>query len=103
MSDQITRSRLIRLEVAAEAVRLSHTQVRRYVRAGLVRPAHVEGAEALFGDEELARLRKIRRLREDLGLNQAGLEVVLRLLDEVQELRVALAQRDRSQGAASQD
>jgi MerR family transcriptional regulator/heat shock protein HspR len=67
------------------------------VRAGLVRPAQGAGAAALFGDEELARLRKIRRLREDLGINQAGLEVVVRLLDEVEALRAALARREGSE------
>jgi MerR family transcriptional regulator, heat shock protein HspR len=96
MSEEMTRSRLVRLEVAAESVRLPTSRVHRYVRAGLVRPAHGVGAEALFGDEELARLRKIRRLREDLGINQAGIEVVLRLLDEVEALRTALARREGS-------
>jgi MerR family transcriptional regulator/heat shock protein HspR len=96
MSEEMTRSRLVRLEVAAQSVRLPVTRVRRYMRAGLVRPAHGAGAEALFGDDELARLRKIRRLCEDLGINQAGLEVVLRLLDEVEALRAALARREES-------
>jgi MerR family transcriptional regulator/heat shock protein HspR len=95
MNGQPGQSRLVRLEVAAETVRLPSTRVRRYVRAGLVRPAQGAGSEALFGDEDLARLRKIRRLREDLGINHAGLEVVLRLLDEVDALRAALA---RSEG-----
>jgi MerR family transcriptional regulator/heat shock protein HspR len=95
MSEEMTRARLVRLEVAAETVRLPATRVRRYVRAGLVRPAHGTGAEALFGDEELARLRKLRRLRDDLGINQAGLEVVMRLLDEVEALRAALARREQ--------
>jgi MerR family transcriptional regulator/heat shock protein HspR len=93
MSEQITRSRLVRLEVAADATRLSRARVQQYVRSGLVRPARGEGAEALFGEEELARLRKIRRLREDLGLNRAGIEVVLRLLDDLDALQDALAQR----------
>ena len=96
MNDQMPTSRLVRLEVAAETVRLPATRVRRYVRAGLVRPAHGQGAGALFGEEELARLRKIRRLRQDLGLNQAGIEVVLRLLDEIEALRTALARREGS-------
>jgi MerR family transcriptional regulator/heat shock protein HspR len=96
MSEEMTRPRLVRLEMAAQSVRLPATRVRRYVRTGLVRPAHGAGAAALFGEEELARLRKIRRLREDLGIDQAGLEVVLRLLDEVEALRAALARLEGS-------
>jgi MerR family transcriptional regulator/heat shock protein HspR len=83
----------IRLEVAARQVDLPPARVRRYVRTGLVRPARVEGRVALFGEAELARLRKIRRLRDDLGLNMAGLEVALRLLDEIQRLQSALDER----------
>jgi MerR family transcriptional regulator/heat shock protein HspR len=95
MSTQMETPRLWRLELAAERVRLPVGRVRRYVRAGLVRPAHGEGAEALFGESELKRLRKIRRLRDDLGINSAGLEVVLRLLDEIEVLQAARTRHER--------
>jgi len=78
-----------RLEVAARLVRVPPARVRHYVRVGLVRPSRVEGTVVFFGDPELARLRKIRRLHDDLGLNTAGIEVTLRLLDEIDALRRA--------------
>jgi DNA-binding transcriptional MerR regulator len=53
----------------------------------------VEGRTAFFSDAELARLRTIRRLGEDLGLNTAGVEVALRLVDEIRTLRRALDAR----------
>jgi DNA-binding transcriptional MerR regulator len=87
MNTQMASPQLWRLDVAAERVRLPAAQVRRYVRAGLVRPARGEGVEALFGEAELARLRKIRRLRQDLGLNLIALDVVLRLLDRIEALQ----------------
>ena len=76
-----------RLETAARIVRLPSAAVRGYVEAGVVRPARVEGEVRLFGEDELARLRKIRRLRRDLGINGAGIEVVMHLLDEIELLR----------------
>ena len=79
-----------RLEVAAALVRLPPARIRRYIRIGLVRPARVAGRTAMFGDGELARLRKISRLGEHLGLNDAGIEVVLRLLDEIERLQGAV-------------
>lgn len=78
-----------RLETVAALVRLPPARIRRYVRIGLVRPARVAGRTAMFGDDELARLRKISRLGEHLGLNDAGIEVVLRLLDEIERLHQA--------------
>jgi DNA-binding transcriptional MerR regulator len=81
----------VRLEVAARTVHESPGRVRHYVRAGLVRPSHVEGRTMLFGAAEMARLRRIHRLREDLGLDTAGVEVALRLIDEIERLRAELA------------
>jgi MerR family transcriptional regulator/heat shock protein HspR len=93
MTEQAERER--RLEVAAQMVRVTPARVRYYVRAGFVRPSRVEGSAAFFGDDELARMRRIRRLQEDLGLNAAGIEVVLHLIDEIQQLQTALERRSR--------
>ena len=96
MSERRVHMSYVRLEVAAELTRLPANRLRRYLRAGLIRPARVEGRIPLFSEAELARLRKIRRLNEDLGLNQAGVEVALRLLDEIEALRAALDDRRKS-------
>jgi DNA-binding transcriptional MerR regulator len=93
MSERAVSDR--RLEVAARMVRVTPARVRYYVRAGFVRPSRVEGDAPYFGDDELARMRRIRRLQEDLGLNAAGVEVVLHLIDEIQQLQAALDRRTR--------
>ena len=93
MNDQTGRVAVYELETAAQLVRLPPARVRRYVRVGLIRPARVEGRIVYFSDAELARLRTIRRLGEDLGLNSAGVEVALRLVDEIRALRKALDAR----------
>ncbi|MCX6024469.1 MAG: hypothetical protein NTZ05_22610 [Chloroflexi bacterium] len=54
--------------------------------AGLVR---------LFGEAELARLRKIRRLIDVLGVNAAGAEIILRRVDELAAVRRAAANGDQ--------
>jgi len=93
MNDRAAQRTIYELETAARLTRLSPARVRRYVRVGLIRPARVEGRNTFFSDAELARLRTIRRLGEDLGLNAAGVEVALRLVDEVRTLRKALDSR----------
>jgi len=65
--------------------RLAPARVRRFVRLGLVRPARLEGG-VLFDDVDIARLRRIRRLAEDLGLNVAAIQVVLHLIDQIEAL-----------------
>jgi MerR family transcriptional regulator/heat shock protein HspR len=45
---------------------------------------------SLYSEEDLARLRRLRRLSQDLGLNAAGVEVVARLIEELESLRAEL-------------
>ncbi len=87
MSDQSAREEEQRLEAAAAATHVPPSRVRYFVRVGLVRPSRVEGRVPFFGEAELAQLRRIRRLRDDLGLNTAGIEIALRLRDEIESLR----------------
>jgi MerR family transcriptional regulator/heat shock protein HspR len=75
------------VEIAAGVVGLSPARVRHLVRVGLVRPAVVERGRPLFGEDELARLRRVRRLMADLGVNLAGVEIILRLTDELAAAR----------------
>src|SRR5262245_45896371 len=75
------------LTAAAQLVGMPPSRVRRYVKFGLVRTVVDERGTPVLGTAELARLRKIRRLTNDLGLNVPGVEVALRLLDEIEALR----------------
>lgn len=43
--------------------------------------------ELRYSEEEVARLRRIRRLRRDLGVNLAGVEVILRLLEHLESMQ----------------
>lgn len=87
MIDQQGTGTYYRLEVVAEMVGLPPARIRAYEEAGLVRPARVSGRIRFYSAAELARLRRLRRLANQLGLNQAGVEVVARLLDDIERLR----------------
>jgi MerR family transcriptional regulator/heat shock protein HspR len=80
-----TISITITRERAAEIVGVSVTRIIRYERLGLVSPRRA-ARTAMYGPDEMARLRKLRRLTEDLGVNLAGAEIILRLLDRLAEL-----------------
>jgi MerR family transcriptional regulator/heat shock protein HspR len=88
----------IELEAAARMARLPVRRVRQYVRVGLVTPARMDGRRVLFDEIEIARLRRIRRLSNDLGLGGTAIEVVIRLIDQVEALQRELDTR-RSQEA----
>ena len=84
------------ISVAAELVGMHPQTLRMYEQKGLVRPRRTPGNTRLYSESDLERLRLIQRLTTELGLNLAGVEIVLRLQDEVTRLRMLLerVQRD---------
>ena len=71
------------ISVAAELVGMHPQTLRIYEQKGLVRPKRTAGNTRLYSETDLERLRLIQRLTTDLGLNLAGVEIVLRLEDEL--------------------
>jgi MerR family transcriptional regulator/heat shock protein HspR len=85
------------ISVAAELVGMHPQTLRIYETKGLVRPKRTPGGTRLYSESDVERLRIIQRLTTELGLNLAGVELVLRLEDE---LRKAQAHIDRLQREA---
>jgi MerR family transcriptional regulator/heat shock protein HspR len=79
------------ISVAAELAGMHPQTLRTYETKGLVRPKRTPGGTRLYSQSDVDRLRIIQRLTTELGLNLAGVELVLRLEDE---LRRAQAQID---------
>jgi MerR family transcriptional regulator/heat shock protein HspR len=74
--------------------------LRMYETKGLVRPHRTPGGTRLYSEADVERLQIIQRLTSELGLNLAGVELVLRLEDE---LRKAHAQIERLQQQLRQE
>jgi len=76
-----------------------HVQtVRRYEAYGLVSGRRSERGLALYSEADIARIRRIRRLTDDLGVNLAGAAAVLHLREQVVALRRELAELQRALG-----
>jgi MerR family transcriptional regulator, heat shock protein HspR len=75
------------LEALAERACLHPAVVQRFVDCGLIEPRAREGARLFFDDEAVPRLRMIARLRDNLGINLAGIAVILNLRDRVSALQ----------------
>ena len=71
----------------------------RHLRAlGLIEGEET-GGEVRYSEEEVAQLRRIRRLQRDMGVNLAGVEVILRLLQRLETLHQELEQeRNQARG-----
>lgn len=74
------------ISVAARLVGVHEQTLRYYERAGLVEPARSKGRIRLYSLHDLERVRQIRRLTDDMGVNLAGVEVIMRLTDRIRQL-----------------
>ncbi len=74
------------ISVAARLLEMHPQTLRKYERVGLVQPSRTGGHLRLYSNEDLLRLRVIRRLVEELGLNLAGVRLVLDLVGPLRRL-----------------
>jgi MerR family transcriptional regulator/heat shock protein HspR len=83
------------ISVAAELVGMHPQTLRMYEAKGLVRPQRTPGNTRLYSEADLARLRLIQTLKAELGINLAGVEIVLRLEDELRKVQRRLERLER--------
>ena len=91
MSTRDTRTRgVYGISVAAELVGTGQQNLRMYERKGLLEPGRTDGGTRLYSDDDVARLRRIAELLA-VGLNVAGIGLVLKLEAENKSLRRKLS------------
>ena len=83
------------ISVAADLVGMHPQTLRIYESKGLVHPKRTPGNTRLYSEADLERLRLIQQLTSEVGLNLAGVETVLKLEDEMKQLRKRLERLKR--------
>lgn len=73
--------------VAAQLCGVHPQTLRQYERLGLVVPSRVGAKNRLYSETDIRRVRRIQRLTQQMGVNLAGVELILRLLDDMDEMR----------------
>jgi len=80
------------ISVAARILGTHTHTLRYYEKVGIVAPSRSQGNIRLYSDQDIALLKRVRTLMEDLGVNLAGVEVILRLAHQVNESRQRVAE-----------
>ena len=95
------------ISVAAKLLNVHPQTLRYYERAGLIEPSRSRGNIRLYSARDIERAQQIKRLIVDLGVNLAGVEVIMKLTERIRELeeensqlRMELAPRRRGATAA---
>jgi MerR family transcriptional regulator, heat shock protein HspR len=73
--------------VAAQLCGVHPQTLRQYERLGLVVPQRVGAKNRLYSEVDIRRVKRIQRLTQEMGVNLAGVDLILRLLDEMEEMR----------------
>ncbi|MCC7364980.1 MAG: helix-turn-helix transcriptional regulator [Dehalococcoidia bacterium] len=87
------------ISIAARMVGMHQQTLRYYERAGLVEPRRTNGNIRMYSRRDIQRIRQAQRLVDELGVNLAGVEIILRMGEQIrlltEELHVTRAELDR--------
>ena len=80
------------ISVAARIIGVHAQTLRYYERVGLVWPSRTGGRQRLYSMADIERLKRIKALTEDMGVNLAGAEVALKLMMRIEDLESQVKQ-----------
>jgi MerR family transcriptional regulator, heat shock protein HspR len=81
---------LYRISVVAEMLGLHPQTLRLYEKKGLIRPTRTTGRTRLYSAEDVEEIRLILRLGRELGVNLAGIEIILKMRRQIQAMQQEL-------------
>jgi MerR family transcriptional regulator, heat shock protein HspR len=70
---------LYRISVVAEMLKLHPQTLRMYEKKGLIRPSRTVGQTRMYSPEDVEEIARVTRLARDLGVNLAGIEIILKM------------------------
>jgi len=75
------------ISIAARMIGVEAYTLRYYEKIGIIEPSRSRGNIRLYSDRDIARIKQMKSLMEDLGITLAGAEVILRMADRITELQ----------------
>jgi MerR family transcriptional regulator/heat shock protein HspR len=94
----VATQELIFISTAARMLRMHPQTLRKYERLGLVRPSRTMGSMRLYSRDEIERLRFIKRLVDDMGVNLAGVQQLLEIAEVMRRIQPLTAAGQLEQG-----
>ncbi|MBN2074752.1 MAG: MerR family transcriptional regulator [Dehalococcoidales bacterium] len=85
--DSMDREPRYVISIAARMCGVRSYTLRYYEKIGIIEPSRSEGNIRLYSDEDIAKIKQMKTLMEDLGITIAGAEVILRMAQRITELQ----------------
>lgn len=83
------------ISIAARLVGLHQQTLRYYERAGLVEPKRTSGNIRMYSNRDIQKIRQAQRLVDELGVNLAGVEIIIRMSEQLRHLQERLEATQR--------
>ena len=93
---------IIFISVAARRLGMHPQTLRKYERIGLVRPSRTVGSMRVYSRAEISRLRMIKHLVDDLGVNLAGVQLLMSVADGIGRIRPLMNDMEPTRPASRQ-
>ncbi len=90
MKERLEREPRYVISVAARMLGMQTHTLRYYEKIGVIEPHRSRGNIRLYSEEDLEMLKRVRSLVNDMGVNLAGVEVILRMLTQMSQLNQEL-------------
>jgi len=87
MTDEERQRPKYPISVVAEMVSVHPQTLRLYEREGLIKPKRTNRQTRLYSEEDIDRLKSILSLTQDMGVNLAGVEIILRMREQMEEIQ----------------
>ena len=75
------------ISFVATVTNMHQQTIRHYEKMGLIKPRRSQGNRRLYTLKDVKRMMLIKKLSKDMGINLAGIEVILNLLDQIEEMK----------------
>ena len=86
------------ISVVAELMKIHPQTLRQYEREGLLKPSRTEGRMRLYSQRDIDKLKVILVLARDMGVNLAGIDIILQLKEQIHELQKEIEKFKENEG-----
>jgi MerR family transcriptional regulator/heat shock protein HspR len=75
------------IKVVSNMLNLNEQTIRYYEKMGLIKPSRTSTGRRMYSLKDIAKLKVISNLSKDMGINTAGIEVIIKLLEQIEQMK----------------
>ncbi|MDD5338035.1 MAG: MerR family transcriptional regulator [Dehalococcoidales bacterium] len=83
------------ISIAARMLGTNTYTLRYYERVGVIEPRRSQGKQRLYSDYDIALLKRVKAMVDDMGINLPGVEVILRMMQRMNDMQTQLEEAQR--------